>query len=959
MAQRGAPRSGDRSSLAAIPAMTGSMLRRLQVEKTLMLTILAVVFVTSLVVTALPRLYNQMSDDGLVYDVENASTFGRNLNAVVNTRIPAGQSDTFAPVEQVGDDFLGDLPVSIQDVVVDSNWVFDSARHEVTDVPGAPVFGSDRFMRLRYQSEIEDHIRLLSGELPQIREAIPPPCIGDCPPADDLLPLFEVAISGETSEQISLQVGDQIIMTPDRTDPLHRGRDFTALNYSFVLEVSGIFEPVDASDPYWFDDTRLQRAAEFDDGLFITYYATSLIAPDAYESILDLNDTASIAFEFRYYVDPERFDLGTLPQLASDVRNAEFTYASTGSTFAPDQFMLRTGLSSLFNRFLSNQQQALSVLSLAGIGLLSVILAVVSLLAALTVERRRPTIALLRGRGASRGQMIAGQAIEGVLVAIPAVLLGYVVALLLVDARASIWSPVAAAGTVLAVTVILVAASLPYFRAPLREVEENTAGNRRTSTRRIIIELTIVVLAVAGVVLLRRRGISPEGATGEGAGFDPYLAAVPILIGLATGLAALRLYPIPVRLLAWLGSLRRDLVMFVGLRRVAGQAAAARLPLLVILLAVALAVFSSVIQTSIDQGQVETSWQNIGADYRIEPPLPGANLSSNVNVSGVAGVQAFTPAHIATTNQIISPTGRGSGSVRLMLIDPGEYQQVSEGTPADPQFPEVMLREQVITDIGSPANPIPAIVSTAWPAGSAPAPGETFVLSMRSLEITFVVREVRDRFHGLPASEPFIVAAHDSVADMNPRIPYRPNLLFVRGEPGIEDSLRATVSGQSQYARTLSREALYASVRDAPLTSGVQVGFRLAVVLATICASLAAVVALALTARARQRDLAYMRTLGLSTNQALLMTMVEQLPPVIVAGVAGSLLGAGTAMLVEPGVDLNAFTGAGLPASLLIEWTSISLVAGTLLGIVILAILAFGLASRSVNLGQILRVGDR
>lgn len=102
-----------------------------------------------------------------------------------------------------------------------------------------------------------------------------------------------------------------------------------------------------------------------------------------------------------------------------------------------------------------------------------------------------------------------------------------------------------------------------------------------------------------------------------------------------------------------------------------------------------------------------------------------------------------------------------------------------------------------------------------------------------------------------------------------------------------------------------------------------------------------------------------MRTLGLSTNQALFLTMVEQLPPVIVAGLVGSLLGAGTARIIEPGVVLNAFTGPGLPATLLIEWTSISIVAGILLGIVVLAIIAFGLASRSVNLGQILRVGDR
>ena len=939
--------------------MIGSTLRRLQVETTLLITILLVVFTISVVMTALPRLYNQMSDDGLVYDVENAATFARNLNAVTMTRILPGPDDTFEPVEQTGADFLNELPETIQDVVVDSNWVFDSPRFSVSDVPGGPQFPSERFMRLRYQSEIEDHVNLVAGELPEVREPIPPPCIGDCPETDDLWPLFEVAVSAETAEQTGLDVGGQIILTPDRTDPQHRGRDFSSLNYSIVLEVSGILEPIDPEDPYWFSDDRLQRADEFDTGNFIIYYASSLISPEAYLNLLTINDLSTWAYEYRYYVDPEKFNVGELPALASDVRNAEFTYASSGSAFTPDEFNLRTGLTGIFNRFLANQQQAISVLSLAGIGMLAVSFAVLGLLAALIIERRRPTTALLRGRGASSGQLITSQIAEGLFLAIPAVLLGYVVTLLLIDARASSWSLVAVIGTIVATTLILVLAALPFIRAPLRDVEEDSQAGRRTSMRRIIIEITIVALAVAGVILLRRRGISPEGATGEGAGFDPYLAAVPILLGLATGLAALRLYPLPVRFLAWLGSLRRDLVLFVGLRRVSGQAASLRLPLLVILLAVALAVFSTVIQRSISEGQIEASWQDIGADYRVEPPLPGATLSSAIDLEGAEGVELIAPAHVSSTNQILAGSGRERGSAQLMMVDPPTYQAVAQDTPADPEFPEIMLTEQNITDIGTPANPIPAIISERWPVSPAPQAGDTFVLSVRSMEVTFVVREVRDRFHGLPADEPFIVAAFESVADVNSSIQFRPNLLLIRGEPGLAESLSDALREQSQFSRLLSRDALYATVRDAPLTSGVEAGFQLAVVLATICASLAAVLALALTARARMRDLAYMRTMGLSTNQSLLLTTLEQLPPVIVAGVVGSVLGAATASLVEPGIDLNAFTGGGAPAQLLLDWAPISIVALIVIGIVLVAIVVFGFASRSVNLGQSLRLGDR
>jgi putative ABC transport system permease protein len=925
----------------------------------LLATILGVIFVTSLVMTALPRLYNQMSDDGLVYDIENASSFARNINAVTLDHVEPDPQDTFAPIVQAGQEFLNGLPVSMQNVIDDSNWAFDSPRYSVSDVPGTPQFPFDRFMRFRYQSEVNDHITLVGGSLPVPREPIPPPCVGNCPETDELMELFEVAISTETARQIDLAIGDQLILAPDRADVQHRGRDFGALNFSVVIEISGLFEPLEPDDPYWFNDYKLQRADEVETADFLIYYAASLISPEDYQRLLDLNPVATWNYSYRYYVDPDAFDVGGLPQLANDVRNAEFTYAGMAGAAPPGEFYLRTGLSRIFSRFQASQQQAISVLSLAAIGLLAVSLAVVGLLAALIVDRRRPGVALLRGRGASTGQLTVSQATEGVLLTLPVVLLGYVAALALVDARASNWSLAAVAGMVTVTTVILIMTALPHFRAPLRELEGAPSESRRASTRRIVIELTIVALAVGGVVLLRRRGISPEGATGEGAGFDPYLAAVPILLGLATGLAALRLYPIPIRLLAWLGSLRRDLVMFIGLRRVAGQASAARLPLLVILLAVALAVFSTVVQRSIEAGQIETSWQNIGADYRVEPPTLGASLSNAINLRGVAGVDAIATAHITTTNQLLSSTGRGQSSVRLMMLDTRAYQTVATGTPADPRFPEVMLAEQGITDIGTPTNPIPAIISSDWPVSPAPRPGETFVLNLRSLEITFVVREVRDRFHGLQAEDPFIVTSLESVADINRRIQFRPNVLLIRGDPGIEDQLRTTLRSQSRFSRFFSRDALYASVRDAPLTSGVSVGFRLSVVLATVCASLAAVVALALTARARSRDLAYMRTLGLSTNQALFLTMVEQLPPVLVAGLVGSLLGVGTARIIEPGVDLNAFTGAGLPASLLIDWWSVGTVVAVLLGIVVLAIIIFGVASRSVNLGQILRVGDR
>jgi hypothetical protein len=123
----------------------------------------------------------------------------------------------------------------------------------------------------------------------------------------------------------------------------------------------------------------------------------------------------------------------------------------------------------------------------------------------------------------------------------------------------------------------------------------------RLSPLRVAVEALVVIAALAGAYLLRRRGLSPED------GFDPYLAAVPVLVGLATGLLALRLYPLPLHALAWAAAPRRDLVPALGLRRLARQPSLAVAPLLVVLLATAVGVFAATMSSSIAGAQEDVA----------------------------------------------------------------------------------------------------------------------------------------------------------------------------------------------------------------------------------------------------------------------------------------------------------------------------------------------------------------
>jgi hypothetical protein len=117
------------------------------------------------------------------------------------------------------------------------------------------------------------------------------------------------------------------------------------------------------------------------------------------------------------------------------------------------------------------------------------------------------------------------------------------------------------------------------------------------SPRRLAVEAAVVLSSLVGVYLLRRRGLSDEN------GFDPYLAAVPLLLGLAAGILAVRIYPLPVRFLAAAAAQRRDLVPALALRRVARQPGVTAAPLLVLLLGVSVSVFAAVMAATLSRAQ--------------------------------------------------------------------------------------------------------------------------------------------------------------------------------------------------------------------------------------------------------------------------------------------------------------------------------------------------------------------
>jgi putative ABC transport system permease protein len=568
--------------------------RRIRSDLPLAAAVFGVVLVTSFVFAAVPRTFQANADRGLRFAVAQANPFERNVEITRAGRIrPAATGDPLGTVEVAGSRLVQSFPTSVRDVIRGRRNAVETTRFTAVDSPGVPgPAGTTRLLTLEFVQGAAERARLTAGRLPQARsEVIRLPFRLGQPRAA----LIEVAVSQEQAAQMSLHVGDRLYLAPDFDDTLV-GEVPLSERPMVAVEVAGIFVPRSQVDRAWLDDARLGRAVTRDTDQRRYVYGFGIFASSAYDVVATATRPLPLRYSWRYDVDASGFDARGLDRLDADVRKLDARFGATtyGQRLGTG---VRTGLSEVLTVYRGDRDASAAVLAVGAAGLLALALAVVALLGGLATYRRGEGIALVRSRGGAIWQVLGAEALEGIAVALPAGMLGYAAATLAVSGRGS-WVPLAlVAGIVVATGAILAAAVSGAARSGLRARERDEVAVAFLSPRRLAGEALVVVLSVLGVYLLRRRGLSDEN------GLDPYLAAVPLLLGLAAGIVTVRLYPVPVRLLAGAAARRRDLVPALALRRVARQPGVTAAPLLVLLLGVSVCVFAAAMAATLSDAQ--------------------------------------------------------------------------------------------------------------------------------------------------------------------------------------------------------------------------------------------------------------------------------------------------------------------------------------------------------------------
>jgi putative ABC transport system permease protein len=318
---------------------------------------------------------------------------------------------------------------------------------------------------------------------------------------------------------------------------------------------------------------------------------------------------------------------------------------------------------------------------------------------------------------------------------------------------------------------------------------------------------------------------------------------------------------------------------------------------------------------------------------------------------------------------LLAPISNGT----LLAVETGDLAQMNAGSRADPMFPDRLLSIPGGLALGTERNPLPAILAN-WSTDTVGA-GSTIPITVpargSAVQITLLVEEVRPAFAGVPEDQPAVIVNLRALQQAAIDAQIRPNLAFLDGDGLSVEQLELdiaaqtgandrTAGGVSSYvdATISSRDETYESIHTAPLSRGVTRSFALSVAMAALYAALAIVTALTLTARARARDLSYLRTLGLSQPQALRLAIVEHVPSVLIASAIGAGLGIAIVRLIEPGLDVSAFVGPGTRVPLQTDWLSITAITIALTLVTIAAIAIFTAINRRTQISQSLRVGD-
>ncbi|ADG73864.1 protein of unknown function DUF214 [Cellulomonas flavigena DSM 20109] len=914
--------------------------RRAGQDRSLLVGTALLLLVTLVLTLGVPRLVERTADEAVQETVRAA---GRDADLVA---VPVANPDRMGPLDPELEAYgaAGFLGQELGDVIEMPVATVVGAPATVRTPAGAFSLDLVHVGRLR---DTEPAVRWVAGTEPT---AVP----------DDQQNGRVLGDDGPRSVQVGLSVAAAEALGVSIDDGPFTARRQTSGGWNHIV-VTGLYEPVDPQDALWAGRPGLLAAVTSPVGAETRLQTSAYVPRASVPDMVHVLGTLGVAASARAAV---RTDGLTVAGVHDVVHTIEALAARSGR--------LTSGLPGVVEAFDARMSAARAQSSLVVAGVASAAALCLVLAASLLVTRRRPFLAAERARGASIASVAARGLVESVPVVLAAALLAGVVVLVpLHDQPGSALLTVAVA-TVAALAPAALAAREAVGAWNGRRVPADrrarAAQQARRRARRVVVEVSTVLLAAGALVSVRGRGLVPLSA-GE---VDPLLAAAPVLVASAAALVVVRVSPAVVR---WAGrgaSRSRGLAAPLAVARAHG-ATTAVVPLLTVTVCVALVVLSGTLVHTVRVGQQAAADQLVGAPVRLDGRL--GTFSGRDVLEAVAQAPGVTT--LATGAQIPRRTfGERTGlTATLLVVDAAELAQVraAAGLPVDDGL--AALGEP------GPAGTVPALVSAdllarsgtlgAGTQGTGTSGTEAIVSALNAtlrLDVRGTTGLTPDA--GAPTLDARIT---DTVGDDDGLVVVDRALLARVADqaPSVD---RAWVAGPGAVAAVEAagvppedRSGIVVTTRDgwwrawsqAPLTSALTTLFLASVGVLAALAVLALALVVVATARERGRTLSALRTLGLDARTARWATLGELAPLVLGGLVGGAVIGLGVPLLVGDALGLQRLTGEPTGTTVVLTWWPVVAAVTALTVALVVAVAVEQAVRRRDRLGDVLRVGER
>jgi putative ABC transport system permease protein len=569
--------------------------------------------------------------------------------------------------------------------------------------------------RIGFLSDIDQHIRLSSGEMPKAWDGTGP---------------IEVLVAQSTSDKNTILL-DDIFLAQKRG-----GKYALEANVKIV----GIWQPRNDNDLYWFTP-----AAAYSDVLFV---------PEATWQLIVNRPPAEFVDQAGWYAayDGSGVQSSNTPQITDGIT----TVTSEMSQLLPGIELFRSPLSQLQQQQTEVRQLTVTLL-LFGVPLISLLLAFVWQIAGLLVARQELEIAVLRSRGVTRLQLLGMSVVEGGFIAIFALIAGIPLSLLVARAigltqsflrfgELNIPEPQLLPQSLMHGGLIA-AFAIPAVVIPALRLTRNSIVTLRQSQarqnlppwiERYFIDILLFIPAWYGYQQLSVGGsIAVPGLENEGGLDDPFrnpllLLAPALFIGAST-LFAIRLFPRIVTLVARIVQRTPGIVGISALRQLARNPGSLRGPTLLLILTISLATFTASMARTLDQYSVDRANYRSGADYRL---LPSTMIGTSVDISGDVP-NLPDPDLLMGRTQLSSATGEQSPIVSLEYLyvpisDFADIQGIEAATVVAPSKVDMTINGVAKSGVMYAIDPttFASVVADTWRADYSPQSLGSIINSM-------------------------------------------------------------------------------------------------------------------------------------------------------------------------------------------------------------------------------------